>query len=218
MICYPQKENLSQKVSSVSYKSYRATHIWSNKAKKLHIYKAIKLLRKLHIYRAIKLLWLNSHVCSVAGHQGDRVVVQRVTIRALQGEPMFFSKVYPHRLFTWTSLTTAGTPQNTLLSDTDGLLHWIWRNWWAVSIDQRRFSLLIQLWDIQRVLVSIERSSSAYYGRTIQSSRRTQTSTTKASENLFCLETFQLSSHLSAIVGAKWENLLLASNRPPASD
>ena len=147
--------------------------------------------------------------CSAACHNQSTSWGAHVFLEGVSSPPLHLD-----------NFSTAGTLENTLLSNAyiDGLLHWSWRNWWAVSIDQRRFSLLIQLWDIQRVLVSIERLSSAYYGQTIQSSRRTQTSTTKASENLFCLETFQLSSHLSAIVGAKWENLLLASNRPPASD
>ena len=170
-------------------------------------------------HRFWELLCFNSLVCFVAGRQWDKVEVQRVTIRALLGSP-YWSRRCILTVCSLEHLWPQLAHLITLLSDTviEGLLHWSWRNWWAVSIDQRRFSLLIQLWDIQRVLVSIERSSSAYYGQTIQSSRCTQTSTTKASENLFCLESFQLSSHLSAIVGAKWENLLLASNRPPASD
>ena len=46
-------------------------------------------------------------VCAV--YQRVRVEVQRVTIKAFPGVPMFGSDVHPQRFFIWTSFTTVST-------------------------------------------------------------------------------------------------------------
>ena len=63
-------------------------------------------------------------VCAV--YQGVKVEVQRVTIKAFPGVPMFGSDVHPQRFFIWTSLTTVSTTYYTLVDGaaTDILLHW----------------------------------------------------------------------------------------------
>ena len=63
-------------------------------------------------------------VCAV--YQGVKIEVQRVTIKAFPGVPMFGSDVHPQRFFIWTSLTTVSTTYYTLVDGaaTDILLHW----------------------------------------------------------------------------------------------